>query len=125
MGRQCQFADVSVDLTRRHERFHRKIRATHGIPEEQALEIRRLAHDLSNALEIVVQTSYLLSMAELKDPAAEWLRMLDSGVNKALESNKQLREYIKLHTPKYGGSLPLPSTFLVKSSAISLDLGLD
>jgi hypothetical protein len=73
---------------------------THTIPEEQALEIRRLAHDLSNALEIVVQTSYLLSMAELKEPAAEWLRMLDSGVNKALESNKQLREYIKQHAEK-------------------------
>ncbi len=70
------------------------------IPETQALEIRRLAHDLSNALEIVVQTSYLLSMAELKEPAAEWLRMLDSGVNKALESNKQLREYIKQHAEK-------------------------
>jgi len=68
------------------------------IPEEQALEIRRLAHDLSNALEIIVQTSYLLSMAELKDPAAEWLRMLDTGVKKALDSNIQLREYIKQHT---------------------------
>jgi len=74
--------------------------APDGIPEEQALEIRRLAHDLSNALEIIVQTSYLLSMAELKEPAAEWLRMLDSGVNKALESNKQLREYIKQNTEK-------------------------
>jgi hypothetical protein len=71
-----------------------------AIPEEQALEIRRLAHDLSNALEIIVQTSYLLTMAELKDPAAEWLRMLDSGVQKALESNLQLRQYIKQHTQK-------------------------
>ena len=71
-----------------------------NIPEAQALEIRRLAHDLSNALEIIVQTSYLLSMAELKDPAAEWLRMLDTGVKKALDSNIQLREYIKQHTEK-------------------------
>ena len=70
------------------------------IPEELALEIRRLAHDLSNALEIIVQTSYLLSMAELKEPASEWLRMLDSGVGKALDLNLQLREYIKTHTPK-------------------------
>jgi hypothetical protein len=70
------------------------------IPEELALEIRRLAHDLSNALEIIVQTSYLLSMAELKEPATDWLRMLDSGVNKALELNLQLREYIKAHAPK-------------------------
>ena len=71
-----------------------------AIPEEPALEIRRLAHDLSNALEIIVQTSYLLSLAELKEPAAEWLRMLDSGVKKALESNVELRDYIKQHTQK-------------------------
>ena len=36
------------------------------LPEDLALEIRRLAHDLSNALEIVVQTGYLLSTADLK-----------------------------------------------------------
>jgi hypothetical protein len=70
------------------------------IPEELALEIRRMAHDLSNALEIIVQTSYLLSMAELKEPASDWLRMLESGVNKALDLNIQLRGYIKQHTPK-------------------------
>jgi len=69
-----------------------------GIPEEQALEIRRLAHELSNALEIIVQTNYLLSMAQLKEPAAEWLHMLESGVKKALETNQQLREYIKQNT---------------------------
>jgi hypothetical protein len=74
--------------------------AQQQIPEELALEIRRLAHDLSNALEIIVQTSYLLNMAELKEPASEWLRMLDSGVAKALELNLQLREYIKLNTPR-------------------------
>ncbi len=70
------------------------------IPEDLALEIRRIAHDLSNSLEIIVQTSYLLSMAELKEPASEWLRMLDSGVNRALEINGQLREYIKAHAPR-------------------------
>ena len=70
------------------------------IPEDLALEIRRLAHDLSNSLEIIVQTSYLLSMAELKEPASDWLRMLGSGVAKALDINLELREYIKKHTPR-------------------------
>lgn len=70
------------------------------IPEELALEIRRMAHDLSNALEIIVQTSYLLSTAELKEPASDWLGMLDSGVNKALDINQSLRTYIKAHAPK-------------------------
>ena len=70
------------------------------IPTELAGEIRRLAHDLSNSLEVIVQTSYLLSMAELKPPADEWLRMLDGGVNKALELNAQLREYIRQHATR-------------------------
>ena len=70
------------------------------IPEDLAIEIRRLAHDLSNALEIIVQTSYLLSTAELKEPAAAWLGMLDSGVTKALDINQALRAYIREHTPR-------------------------
>ncbi|MGI4756187.1 MAG: hypothetical protein ACRYGF_04975 [Janthinobacterium lividum] len=41
------------------------------IPEELALEIRKLAHDLSNSLEIIVQTGYLLSTADLKSPASD------------------------------------------------------
>jgi len=68
------------------------------IPEDLALEVRKLAHDLSNALEIIVQTSYLLNTLELKEPASDWLRMLDGGVQKALEINVALRNYIKTHT---------------------------
>ncbi|MBB5340395.1 hypothetical protein [Tunturiibacter gelidoferens] len=68
------------------------------IPEEISVEMRRIAHDLSNALEIIVQTSYLLSTAELKEPASEWLRMLDGGVEKAMNLNQSLRKYIKEHT---------------------------
>ncbi len=68
------------------------------IPEEVALEVRKLAHDLSNALEIIVQTSYLLSTVDLKEPATDWLKMLDGGVAKALDINLALRNYIKQHT---------------------------
>ena len=70
------------------------------IPEDLAIEIRRLAHDLSNALEIIVQTSYLLSTADLKEPASAWLGMLDSGVTKCLDINQNLRKYIKAHTAR-------------------------
>lgn len=69
------------------------------IPEDLAIEIRKLAHDLSNALEIIVQTSYLLSTAGFKEPASDWLRMLDGGVQKALDLNIALRTYVKEHSP--------------------------
>jgi hypothetical protein len=68
------------------------------IPEDLAVEMRRLAHDLSNSLEIIVQTSYLLGTVDLKEPASDWLRMLDNGVQKALDLNLALRTYIKQHT---------------------------
>ncbi len=73
---------------------------TDKIPEDLAIEIRKLAHDLSNALEIIVQTSFLLSTTEMKEPGSDWLRMLDGGVQKALDINLALRSYIKEHTPR-------------------------
>ena len=74
--------------------------AAEEIPENLAIEIRKLAHELSNALEVIVQTSYLLGTVELKEPGSEWLRMLDSGVRRALDINLGLRTYIKQHSPK-------------------------
>jgi hypothetical protein len=68
------------------------------IPEEQAKEIRRLAHDLSNALEIVLQTSFLLGTVPLDEDAKKWHTMLDNGVQQAAEINKKLREYIRAHS---------------------------
>ena len=49
------------------------------IPAELAGEIRRLAHDLSNSLEVIVQTSYLLTMADLKPPPPAGRRKLARG----------------------------------------------
>jgi hypothetical protein len=69
------------------------------IPEDLSVEMRKIAHDLSNALEIIIQTSYLLSTTEMKEPASDWLHMLDEGVQKAMSLNLALRTYIKDHTP--------------------------
>jgi hypothetical protein len=66
-----------------------------SIPEQQAKEIRRLSHDLSNALEIILQTSFLLGTIDLDDDAKKWRTMLDNGVQQAAEINKQLREYVR------------------------------
>ncbi len=65
------------------------------IPEAQAREIRRLSHDLSNALEIVLQTSYLLGTVPMDEDASKWRAMLDNGVQQAAEINRSLRDYIR------------------------------
>ncbi len=82
------------------KKIHAALTESTDIPEDVAVEIRRLAHNLSNALEIIVQTSFLLSTTEMKEPASDWLRMLEGGVQKALEINLELRKYVKEHTPR-------------------------
>jgi hypothetical protein len=68
------------------------------IPQEQALEIRRLAHDLSNALEIIMQANYLLGTALIDTTAKEWQKLLDQGVQQAASINRDLREYIRVNS---------------------------
>ncbi len=63
---------------------------------EQAQEIRRLAHELSNALEVVIQTSYLLGTLELDASARQWHGMLDNGVKQAIEINQKLRDHLRV-----------------------------
>jgi hypothetical protein len=65
-----------------------------NIPAEQAKEIRRLSHDLSNALEIIVQANYLLGAMSTDEAAKQWVQMLDNGVLQAAGINRSLREYI-------------------------------
>jgi hypothetical protein len=72
--------------------------ASAKIPAEQANAIRKLAHDLSNALEIIVQSSYLLSTTELDELGKKWVALLDQGTQQAAGLNRELREYVRANT---------------------------
>jgi hypothetical protein len=71
---------------------------TSQIPVEQAQHLRQLSHDLSNAFEIILQTSFLLGTVSLDENASQWRKMLDQGVQQATKINQELREYIRTHT---------------------------
>ena len=69
------------------------------IPAQMAEEIRRLSHDLSNALEVVLQTNYLLGMSESNaEESRKWREMLDKGVAQASQVNRQIRDYVRSHS---------------------------
>lgn len=71
------------------------------ISPQFAEQIRRLSHDLSNALEVIMQTSYLLGMAETNganEDSRKWRDMLDQGVLQATQINGRLRDYIRAHS---------------------------
>ena len=68
------------------------------IPAATALQLRQLSHDLSNALEVILQTSYLLGTVNLSGDALQWRQMLDQGVQQATNINRELRDYLRTHS---------------------------
>ena len=60
---------------------------------------RQLAHDLSNALEIIMQTSFLLGTLDLGEDGHKWHKLLEAGIEKAAVINKQLREVLRSSPP--------------------------
>ena len=60
-----------------------------------AQTIRELAHDLSNALEIIMQSSFLLGTLDLGENGRQWHRLLDGGIERATAINRQLREALR------------------------------
>jgi hypothetical protein len=63
-----------------------------------AKTIRELAHDLSNALEIIMQSSFLLGTLDLGENGRQWHQLLDGGVSKATAINRELREALRAET---------------------------
>lgn len=88
-------------MTEAPARASRKASAGHTsakMPPEIATHVRQLSHDLSNALEIVLQASYLLGMAPSGKDSAKWRAMVDDGARKAGDINLELRNYVRAHS---------------------------
>jgi hypothetical protein len=68
------------------------------LPQADAKEIRRMTHDMNNALEIIVQASYLVNTTALSDQAREWMKLLDLGIQQATGLNRELREFVRMRS---------------------------
>jgi hypothetical protein len=69
----------------------------HMLPSD-AKEIRRITHDMNNALEIIVQAAYLVNSTALSDQAKEWMKLLDQGLQQATDLNRQMRDFVRART---------------------------
>ena len=69
--------------------------AAEKIPAALAKELRALAHDLSNALETIVQATYLISQAGASENSRRWIEMLDQASQDAVKINRKLREVLR------------------------------
>jgi nitrogen-specific signal transduction histidine kinase len=68
------------------------------IPEALVKELRTLAHDLSNALETIVQATYLISQAGPPENTRRWVQLIDDASQDAVKINNKLREIMRAHS---------------------------
>ena len=68
------------------------------IPAALAKDLRALAHDLSNALETIVQATYLISQAGPPENSRRWVEMIDQASKEAVKINARLREILRSHS---------------------------
>jgi hypothetical protein len=59
------------------------------------VQLRELAHDLSNALETILQASYLLAQTDMVSSGKQWARMIDAASQDAARVNRKIREILK------------------------------
>ena len=69
------------------------------LASETVARLRTLAHDLSNAIENVMQGSYLLAQAELDDSNQKWLKLIDTAAQEAARINREIREILRSQGP--------------------------
>ena len=65
------------------------------IARETVARLRVLAHDLSNAIETVMQASYLMAQSKLDDDHQKWVQMIDTAAQEAARINRTIREILR------------------------------
>jgi len=65
------------------------------IPLEAITKLRSLAHDLSNAIETVMQAGYLLGQSKLDDETKKWVGLIDSASRDAARINREIRDILR------------------------------
>ena len=62
---------------------------------EVVTQLRRLAHDLSNSIETIMQAAYLLGQTRLDASGKKWTGMIESAAQDAAKINQGLREILR------------------------------
>jgi len=68
------------------------------IPTEIAQELRKLAHDLSNSLETIIQATYLIAQSGPPESQRRWVELIDQASRDAVKINSKLREIMRTHS---------------------------
>ena len=62
---------------------------------EDVTRLRVLAHDLSNALEAILQASYLLSHGKNETESKKWAKLIETSSEQAARINREMRKLLR------------------------------
>ena len=65
------------------------------LPDDVTHNLRRLAHDLSNSIETILQAAYLLSQAKLDANNKKWAQLIDTAAQDAARINREIRDILR------------------------------
>ena len=65
------------------------------LADDTVATLRRLSHDLSNAIENVMQAAYLLAQGKLDENDTKWLQLINSAADDAARINREIREILR------------------------------
>ena len=68
------------------------------IPLDVSTKLRTLAHDLSNAIETVMQAGYLLGQAKLDGDTRKWVSLIDNASRDAARINREIRDILRANS---------------------------
>lgn len=65
------------------------------VPPDSNQRLRALTHELSNALETIMQAAYLLAQANLSAPHGRWAEMIEKAGQDAADVTRELRSLLR------------------------------
>ena len=68
------------------------------IPSDVSTRLRTLAHDLSNAIETIMQAGYLLGQAKLDEDTKKWVVLIDNASRDAARINREIRDILRTNS---------------------------
>jgi nitrogen-specific signal transduction histidine kinase len=63
--------------------------------QAEVAHLRTLAHDLSNALEAILQASYLVSRGKLDADTKRWAQLIETSSQEAARINREIRKSLR------------------------------
>jgi hypothetical protein len=64
------------------------------LADDTIATLRQLAHELSNAIENIMQASYLIAQSK-NEHNSKWIELIDSATSDAARINREIREILR------------------------------